>query len=284
MQDKDCSMAVETDGYAIQGSSLENIDVGFYEYVDETLNLHVTSNGGFKKVPVTWLASERAFQIKNDVTLRDASGHLKLPLITIDRGSISKDPSFKGAYQAHNQLPSSGPRGYKNNSYLVGRKIKSVKSSEFMENDLNEKTLGANNNGYTTTKKIVYEEVYMPIPVYVSIPFSINIRTEYQQQMNQLLIPFITGTGQINSFVFEKNGYRYEAFIQPDFGQENNANNLGEDERYFTTKIEVKVLGYVHGEGVNDPKPTVVTKENIVEVKLVGERLVKNISDDKNFV
>ena len=146
-------MPVETDGYAIQGSSIENIDIGFYEYVDEALNLHVTSNGGFKKVPVTWLASERAFQIKNNVALRDASGHLKLPLITVNRTSIIKDPSFKGAYQAHNQLPSSGPRGYKNNPYHVGRKIKSVKSSEFMENDLNEKTLGQNNNGYTITKK-----------------------------------------------------------------------------------------------------------------------------------
>jgi hypothetical protein len=277
-------MAVETDGSAIQGSSLENIDVGFYEYVDEILNLHVTSNGGFKKVPVTWLSSERAFQIKNNVTLRDAGGHLKLPLITIDRGEITKDPSFKGSYQAHNPLPVSGPRGYKNHSYIVGRKIKSVKSSEFMENDIAAATNSTQNNGYTTVKKIVYEEVYMPIPVYVSINYSINIRTEYQQQMNQLLVPFIAGTGQINSFVFKKNGFRYEAFIQQNFNQENNANNFGEDERFFTTKVDVKVLGYVHGEGVNDAKPKVVTKENIVEVKLVGERLVKNISDDKKFV
>lgn len=277
-------MAVETDGYAVQGSSLENIDVGMFEYIDEVLNLHVTSNGGFKKVPVLWMAAERAFQIKNDVTLRDSSGKLRLPIITVNRTSVTKDPSFKGSYQAHNALPSSGPRGYKNRPYHVGRKIKSVKSSEFMENEVNFETQGQNNNGYTTTKKIVYEEVYTPIPVYVSIVYSINIRTEYQQQMNSLIVPFISGTGQINSFVFEKNGYRYEAFIQQDFSQDNNTSNLGEDERYFSTKIDIKVLGYVHGEGVNDPQPKVVTKENIVEVKLVGERIVKNISDDKNYV
>lgn len=277
-------MAVETDGYAVQGSSLENIDVGMFEYIDEALNLHVTSNGGFKKVPVLWMAAERAFQIKNDVTLRDSSGKLRLPIITVNRTSVTKDPSFKGSYQAHNALPSSGPRGYKNRPYHVGRKIKSVKSSEFMENEVNFETQGQNNNGYTTTKKIVYEEVYTPIPVYVSIVYSINIRTEYQQQMNSLIVPFISGTGQINSFVFEKNGYRYEAFIQQDFSQDNNTSNLGEDERYFSTKIDIKVLGYVHGEGVNDPQPKVVTKENIVEVKLVGERIVKNISDDKNYV
>ena len=67
-------MAVETDGQTLQASTLENIDVGFYEYIDEQLNLHVTSNGGFKKVPVIWSAAERAFQVKNDATLRDSSG------------------------------------------------------------------------------------------------------------------------------------------------------------------------------------------------------------------
>ena len=277
-------MAVETDGYTIEPSTLENIDVGFYEYVDEQLNLHVTSNGGFKKVPVIWSAAERSFQVKNDVTLRDSSGKLRLPAISINRSSVTKDPSFKGSYQANNGLPSSGPRGYKNQPALTGRKIVQVKSSEFMENDLNKETLGGNNTGHTYTKKIVYEEVYMPIPVYLSITYSLTIRTEYQQQMNDLVLPFMTSTGQINSFVFEKNGYRYEAFIQQDFSQDNNTNNLGEDERYFSTKIDIKVLGYIHGQGVNDPKPHVVTKENIVEVKLVGERIVKNISDDKNYV
>lgn len=277
-------MAVETDGYTIEPSTLENIDVGFYEFIDEQLNLHVTSNGGFKKVPVIWSAAERAFQIKNDVTIRDSSGKLRLPAINIKRQSVVKDPTFKGSYQAHNALPSAGPRGYKNNPSLVGRKIIQVKSSEFMENDLAKETLGENNTGHTFRKKIVYEEVYLPIPVYVSITYSVTIRTEYQQQMNNLIIPFITSTGQINSFVFEKNGYRYEAFIQQDYSMDSNSSNLGEDERFFSSKIDIKVLGYIHGEGVNDPKPQVVTKENIVEVKLVGERIVKNISDDKNYV
>ena len=277
-------MAVETDGQTIQASTLENIDVGIYEFIDEQFNLHVTSNGGFEKVPVLWMAAERSFQIKNDVTIRDSTGKLRLPIITINRTSVAKDPSFKGSYQANHVIPSTGPRGYKNNPSFVGRKIVNVKSSEFLRNDVNTETKGKDNTGHTITKKIVYEEVFLPIPVYVSIVYNINIRTEYQQQMNSLIVPFISSTGQINSFIFEKNGYRYEAFIQQDFTQDNNATNLGEDERYFSTKIDIKVLGYVHGLGDNDPKPQVVTKENIVEVKLVGERIVKKIPDGKNYV
>ena len=277
-------MAVETDGQTIQASTLENIDVGIYEFIDEQFNLHVTSNGGFEKVPVLWMAAERSFQIKNDVTIRDSTGKLRLPIITINRTSVAKDPSFKGSYQANHVIPSTGPRGYKNNPSFVGRKIVNVKSSEFLRNEVNTETKGKDNTGHTITKKIVYEEVFLPIPVYVSIVYNINIRAEYQQQMNSLIVPFISSTGQINSFIFEKNGYRYEAFIQQDFTQDNNATNLGEDERYFSTKIDIKVLGYVHGLGDNDPKPQVVTKENIVEVKLVGERIVKNIPNGKNYV
>ena len=121
-------MAVETDGQTIQASTLENIDVGIYEFIDEQFNLHVTSNGGFEKVPVLWMAAERSFQIKNDVTIRDSTGKLRLPIITINRTSVAKDPSFKGSYQANHVIPSTGPRGYKNNPSFVGRKIVNVKS------------------------------------------------------------------------------------------------------------------------------------------------------------
>ena len=51
--------------------------------------------------------------------------------------------------------------------------------------------------------------------------------------MNDLLQPFITVTGGINSFIFGKDGHRFEAFVQQEFGQNNNMTNLGEQERMF---------------------------------------------------
>ena len=142
---------------------------------------------------------------------------------------------------------------------------------------------GINNAGTNPdikgNKKVVYEEFYAPIPTYVGITYSITLRAEYQQQMNTMLTPFITNTGQINSFVFTKNNHRYEAFIQQDFGQNNNASNLGDEERVFSTKVDIKVLGYLMGDGENDPKPQIIRKETIVEVKLIRERAI--IGDKK---
>ena len=55
---------------------------------------------------------------------------------------------------------------------------------------------------------------------------------------------------------------------------EGDINNLAEEERSFATKITIKVLGYINGDGLNDPKPEVTTKENVVEIRMSRERAV----------
>ena len=256
-------------------STIETVDSGFYEYIDEKVNVHVTTNNGSKKVPVLWMSTERAFQIKSDKSIRDSVGRLKLPLVTIERTSITKDPSFKGSFQA-NLLPFvDGPRGYRGGTVCIGRRIMQEKTRDFANADYNRdfKKPGAEPN-IKGNKKVVYEEFYAPIPTYIAMTYSITLRSEYQQQMNTMLTPFITRTGQINSFVITKDNHRYEAFIQQDFSQNNNASNLSEEERMFSTKIDVKVLGYLMGDGENDSKPQIIRKETVVEVKLIRERSI----------
>jgi hypothetical protein len=47
---------------------------------------------------------------------------------------------------------------------------------------------------------------------------------------------------------------------------------LQEEERKYETKVDIKVLGYLIGEGKNQDTPKIVWKENIVEVKMGRER------------
>lgn len=46
-------------------STLETIDYAIYDYINDNINFHVTTNKGFEKVPIIWVSSERSFQIKN---------------------------------------------------------------------------------------------------------------------------------------------------------------------------------------------------------------------------
>ena len=86
-------------------SMIEDVDFAMTNYIDKDLNLHTVTNDGMKKVPVIWLGSERAFQVKNNRDIRDSAGKLKFPLITVSRASLEKDKTFKGAIQAHLEPP-----------------------------------------------------------------------------------------------------------------------------------------------------------------------------------
>ena len=65
-------------------STLETIDYSVYDWVDQQMNIFCTTNKGFKKVPVVWVAGERVSQVKNNKDLRDKNGALIFPIITIE--------------------------------------------------------------------------------------------------------------------------------------------------------------------------------------------------------
>ena len=114
----------------------------------------------------------------------------------------------------------------------------------------------------------------IPLPVYVDVEYEVTLRTEYQQQMNEMVTPFVTKTGGINHFLLEKDGHRFEGFIDQNFSQNNNISTLEADERMYQTMVKIKILGYLIGEGKNQAKPKVVIRENAVEVKIPKERVI----------
>lgn len=269
----------------LQPSTLETIDTAIYNLVNDGFDLHTTTNSGFKKVPVLWISPERAFNSK-DKDIRDSVGKLKLPLITVERSAMSKDPTFKGGYQAHVFPALDGPRGYRKHPRLISRKISQKTTRKFASAKSGK--YNGQENYPVDNKKVVYEETYAPIPTWINATYTIRLRTEYQQQMNDLVTPFATKTGNINALFAEYNGHRYEVFIEGDYAQGNNVANLAEEERAFETTITFKVLGYLLGDGENEEVPKIVTKETIVEVKLVRERSIVGDkkpweSDDDDF-
>jgi len=253
-----------------QKSTLETIDTGLYEWA-KNLGLITNTNKGLYEVPVLWLGTERVWQVKNDQRIRDKVGKLILPLVTINRDSVAKDPAFKGSFQAN---LAENP-DYKGGATPVGSNINQDKTQNFQNTRITKQTDNRQTTGRIDDNEEVIRNTYnSPIPVYVTINYSITLRTEYQQQMNDLIQPFVTSTGQINSFVFQKDGHRYEAFIQQDYSMNNNTTNVGEEERMFETKVQIKVLGYLVGEGIARTKPLLSRRENQVRIRFGSEKTV----------
>lgn len=243
-------------------STIETIDAAFLDYV-EGLNLFCTTINGWEKIPVIWSSAERAFQVKNNREIRDKNGSLIPPIISIERTSTTKDPNKKGSFQA-NLSP-------KNDRYVYAKELNQDKTSNFANADTL-KTRGQINFATSKkNKKKVYKYISVPIPVYITIEYKINIITNYQSQMNEAVQPFMSRNAQ-NYFVINKDGYRYECFMDQNFQQDSIA-SLGEEERKYKSVITIKVLGYLIGEGNNQEKPQIIEQENAVELKIPKENL-----------
>tara|TARA_R110000824_G_scaffold80365_5_gene202176 strand:+ start:24924 stop:25802 length:879 start_codon:yes stop_codon:yes gene_type:complete len=271
-------MDLELSEIGMLASDIENIDSSIMSWVKDDLRLSAITNEGFVETPVLWQVPERAYQIKHNKSLRDDSGAIKLPVVSIERTGIAKDPARKGGFQAQRY----SDRG-------DGRTGRMVIAREIVEDKTRNFAVAAGTRTNTSgslqqwsprvNKRIVIKTLSVPIPIYINVEYKIYIKTEYQQQMNDLIAPFMTRTGQINSFIMRRNGHMYEAFIDQGFTHNNNVSNLGEDLRSFSSEISIRVLGYLIGEGKNDDRNIVRIDENVVDYLFPQEGIVTEDED-----
>ncbi len=255
----------------VSPSTIEDIDFALRNWVDEQ-ELFCTTNKGSRKAPVKWVIGERAFQTKEDSQMRDSSGALILPMITVERTGIVKDLTKKGT--VYGNVPPALASSKLGDTLTVARQINQKKTANFANAHTKKKRGQINFRTRKENKKVVYQTVTVPLPVYVEVSYAVTLRTEYQQQMNELLQPFITRTRGATQIKITHEEHQYEAFIQNDFSQDNTTSALEQNERNFKTTIEIKVLGMLLGDGKNDEKPKIVKRENAVEVKLPRERVI----------
>lgn len=250
----------------VMPSTLETIDQALFNWLSEELDIFATTNKGWNRVPVIWAGSERAHQIKKDKDIRDSAGLLKLPMITVSRESVVKDPNFKGVAWAH--IPNNPD--IKGGAMTVARKIGQQKTANFKNAFSNREFKDYN---FPTNKRLtVYETMTMPMPTYITLMYDIKIRAEYQQQVNEILTPFIVKTGQIDNFFIKNEGHKFEGFIEGNFGQANNITSMSDSEREYGTSIQAKILGYLLGSGPNEERPKVAIRENAVTLVQMRER------------
>ncbi len=256
---------IETDStknLLLNQADIENIDSAIFDYI-EKLNIFCNTINGWTKVPIIWSSAERSFQIKNNRDLRDKNGSLIPPIISIDRTNITKDVNKKGSYQS-NLSP-------KNDRITITKIINQSKTSNYANNQSFKTNNQINFITSKKNKKIVYQNYSVRIPVYFTIEYKINILTNYQMQMNEIVEPFIAKNAQ-NYFIITKNNRNYECFMDQNFQQD--TLNLGEEERRYKTVITIKALGYSTGQGVNEDQREVNIIENPVDIKFTRESII----------
>jgi hypothetical protein len=261
--------------YSLAGSTHETIDYALYNFLNDTLNVYCTTNGGFTKVPVIFSIPERAYQVKNQNTLRPNARTLNYPLMSISKESMNRNPANRGRYGVGIYPYFTALGG---GTLDIARTINQDKTKNFANANSIRKSATKKDKNYQTfpenNKEIVYQTMSIPMPSFVEITYKITAITDYQQQMNQILQVFQNFTSTPGVFNIEHEGNKYEAFLSPDFTIENNAAGLDVDERKFQSNISIMVLGYLIGKGQNQEYPNVVVRESAAKIQIQRERVV----------
>jgi hypothetical protein len=261
----------------LKPSTLENIDTALYRFLDEVLNLHSETTDGVIKVPVVFASAERAFLSKNSAEGRDDDGTMNLPMISVERTTVSKDLNKTTSYYGPTPFFVDSIHG----SYIkINRKIVEDKTNNFAvaDNIKNQNGVKRTPDGQayypSNNKKIVTVSYYVPRPVSINVNYNIMIKTNYLQQMNNLVSPFINIGDYAKMVKISNDGHFYEAFFDGTYNTTNTVSNMTNNERTYQTNITVGVIGYLIGEGDNQIRAKVIKRENAVEVKIPRERVI----------
>ena len=267
--------------FPLEPSTLEIIDRAMLEWLDLSVGPYSSTNKGWKKVPVIWVSAERSFHIKRNRDLRDDSGTIILPVITLERTSVTKDIK-RAPFGNLNAIDD-----IKGGSFHIKTRIKQDKTANFQnaqaKYDFNQENFPLKHSSKPTVlfargkpikNKIVYEIITTPQPVFVEIGYKIGIRTEYQEQMNEIISPLAVYTGNIKHFMIESDYHNYEAFFDSSFSPNNNIASMQADERKYETSINIQVLGYLIGADKNQEQPKLVVRETAAEFNFNRERTI----------
>jgi len=251
-------------------STFETIDMALYNWVNETVDVHATTNEGIRKVPVVWFSRERAFQIKEQKDNRDNNGFLDFPQIQVQRSSFAladanKRPIpgvFRAAYD------------YKDGQLGIWKKVQQDKTKNFA--NARAQRLFGDPNFKSQNTEIVNQYVFIPYPSYYEMKYEISLKAIYMQQLNEMIAPFQRTNAVNNSNVqtIKYGGFKYELFTTADNGFTSNSPEVGENEKIYESKLSVTVLGFTTTSEINQKTPNIVYREGPAKIRIQRERVI----------
>lgn len=246
---------------------IDDVDRALFSFFDSDLKLMVSfkKSGIVKKVPVIFAAGERWAMFKKGRALRDSTGALILPLVTIVRKDIAQDIkndiTGRGINQQTGELVikrklAATDRAYQNIINKLGIPNQQNASSDTSyvsttrETGENRFDVDVVQGGLMAQKfgKNIWEIITIPSPQFFTITYELTFWTQYMEHANQIMskmmsayLPTANGTFRLETPA----GYWFIAKIENNqFMSEGNAEDSTSDERIIKYKAIIKVAGY----------------------------------------
>ena len=256
----------------VPSCTIEDVDRSVFNLFDKQLPLQSkTNSAGIKRIPVIFATGERFAVLRRKQPLRDKSGALILPLISIMRKGINQEPTLKmGPGQTSpivikRRLTKDNPI-YKR--LINERNLRNSDSAASSVHNLSPVGSGAS-PGTMGTRRIpdpvtqetrrghlltpsfdnnIYETLTIPPTKYYTATYDVTFWSQYTQEMNSMIMAMMSlyQNNHRRTFRLEtEKGYWFVGYVSSDFTSGDNSDDFTNDERLIRYSFEIQVNGYV---------------------------------------
>jgi len=261
--------------FTIPSCTIEDVDRALFTLFDKDLPFVFRHKEGTKKAPVIFATGERFAVLRRKEPLRDKSGAIVLPLVSIMRTGINQTPTM-GAGTNQNQeitikkrLSPEDPSyqrlinkvGLDNSDNLVSddartqfpslstgsvpgriatRRSETPTSFDVRKGEVLSNELGNN----------IFEIITMPPPKYFTATYEVTFWTQYTTQMNEMIMSMMSLYQSYSQRAFRietSKGYWFVAYVDEELAPGNNFDDFTDAERLVRYSFNVTVPAYIVG-------------------------------------
>lgn len=265
----------------IPACTLEDVDRALFTLFDKEIPFTHKHKEGAKKIPVVFATGERFAILRRKEPLKDKTGALILPLISIMRTGITQNPSMG---MGTNQIaPSIIKRKLSPDDAEYQRLVNrhNFKNSDDLVSDLaKQTTAGGSLPGRVATRRHdtkedvntkkgdilspvvgnnIFEIIEIPAPRYYVATYEVTFWAQYTAQMNEMLMTLMSmyQSGSQQAFRIETDkGYWFVAYAGEQLSSGHNFDNFTDNERLVKYSLDITVPAYIVGSAFSGAENT----------------------------
>lgn len=252
--------------------TVEDVDRSVFNLFDKQLPFQAKTNSeGIKRIPVIFATGERFAVLRRKEPLRDKTGAIILPLISIMRSGINQDPD--NGISGGQTSPIVIKRRLSRDNPIYKRLINENRLKNQDENaDASHNltpvgggafpgTIGSRRapQQQTSDSRIgnllkpqlsnnIYETLTIPPVKYYTATYNITFWSQYTQEMNNMLMTIMSlyQNNHRRTFKLETDkGYWFVGYASSELNPENNTDDFKDQERIIKCSFEIKVNAYI---------------------------------------
>lgn len=260
------------DDFTIPSLGIRDIDKALFDYFELKLKLQVSVRNKTRIVPIVFAGGDRYALVKNNTPIRDKSGAVITPIISIRRTSVSM-----GATPA---LAIGSDIG----DIIVRRRLDAsdathqrLRNRFGLKNQSNVAVTALTGSGRLSTRRSIggsrlaaaltaipddniYEILTVPMPNPVTLKYTVTFWTDLQGEMNQLIDRFIAtadpGTLITNIRLDTDKGYWFVGYVDNDISMDDNFTDYSSTKKLVKTSMTIDVPAYTLAHAApGDPSP-----------------------------